>query len=100
MIFNQRYLMRGMSRPAKDNPPLLIDPDTMKPSQVSLQGLKAITREHSQILQTMRCVEHIQFSYGSPKNIGRKAANTMGLSTMKMQNAKCPTSPPTSDFHA
>jgi len=57
-------------RPAKNYAPLLVDPDTVKSSQVSAQGFQPISWWSFQVIQTSCVLEHIKFSQSYSANAG------------------------------
>ena len=62
--------------PTKYQSPLIIDTNAIETSQVTFQHFKPIGWRGFQIVQTMSAVQNVQFSQGSPHQIGRKAPHT------------------------
>jgi len=75
--------MSSIFRPSKNDPPLVVHPNTVKSLMASFQGFKTISGWDSQVLQAMRCVDHIQFSQSYPKDFRRKPADPLSLSAVE-----------------
>lgn len=60
--------------PSKANAPLLIDPNAVKPFEVSRQGFKAVGRRDQQVLQTCGRIDHEEFPKSGPLDVRRQFA--------------------------
>jgi hypothetical protein len=60
MIIHDLYIVGITLLPAKADPPLLVDPDRMLPLAVSREGLQAIARRHTQVIQARCSVQQRQ----------------------------------------
>ena len=62
MIVDDFDLKRIAVAPSETNSPLLIDADRMLPPAIARQCFEAVSRRHTQILQTHNGVEHQKLS--------------------------------------
>ena len=51
-------------RPAKDHPPLVVDPDAVQASETAFQGLQPVTWRRPQVAQHVGVVEHVELPCG------------------------------------
>ena len=63
--------------PSKNDPPLLIDPDTPETSQITSESFQSITRWNREILQLTSLIEHAQLPPRPVLNVARKLARAL-----------------------
>lgn len=56
--------------PAEDDAPLLVDADAVVSRQLAPQGLKAVSRGYSKIVQTHGSVDQLELAQSTPTQIG------------------------------
>jgi len=62
--------------PFEAYPPLVINPYAELPAPISLQNLKTVARQHSQIANRDRRLQAIQFQAGRPFDAGERLHST------------------------
>ena len=62
MVICDTNPIRSCIRPAKNNTPLLVDPDAVITFQISAQGLQSISWWSLQVIQPSCVMDHIKFS--------------------------------------
>lgn len=75
MIVDDLNLVRITVMPTKYNPPLIIDPNGVKPLPLALQRFQSISRWLAQIPDFRRIVQIEQLATGRTDQIGRKFQN-------------------------
>ncbi len=83
VVIDNAYFMRVAVVPAEDDPPLIVDPYAVKPSQISSQRLQAIARRRGQVLKASSRVEHIELSEGRCHDIGREPPRRLAPASME-----------------
>ena len=76
MVVDEADIVRVVFDPAKDDAPLVIDPDAVKTTPVAEKRLKPVTRRRAKVVDTPGRVDHIEFSPGHRGDGWRKAADT------------------------
>jgi hypothetical protein len=64
----------GLS-PAKDDPPLLVDSNTVEDSPIASQGFQAVAGRGPEVAESMCGVQHIELPLGHSCNIAREPSN-------------------------
>ena len=70
MVIDDPDLCRSGLGPPEDEPPLVVDPDRMKPRAISPLEFKAVPRRHCEVGQSSGPVHLHQFSQGDPGDGG------------------------------
>ena len=63
--------------PLKNDPPLLIDPDTPETSQFTSESFQSITRWNREILQLTSLIEHAQLPPRPVLNVARQLGRAL-----------------------
>ncbi len=63
MIVDDFDLPRAVVSPAKADSPLIVDSNAVLPTPITAEFLQPVTRRHTQVIQILRAVEHLQFSF-------------------------------------
>jgi len=82
VIVDQRDAVGIPVLKAKNDPPLVIDPDAVKTHQVTLQRFQTVTRRHAQVHKTMSGVQDIQFSECGSLDVAGKALDVVAVMPM------------------
>lgn len=69
MIIDDFNILGACFRPAKADAPLIVDTNTVLPGTLALEGLKAVTRRHPQIIDSGGDFELPQLSPSHDSNI-------------------------------
>ena len=64
--------------PTKDDTPLSVDTDAVKPRPLTVERLEPIARRSSKITEVVSCVEGIQLSQGDGSQIAGQAKGSTG----------------------
>ena len=92
MVVNDLHFEGIAAFPAKTDPPLIVDPDTVLTLPIPRQLLNAIARWHPQIGQRISSVENEEFLQCGPVNILRElfrafaTENLLGLRVFEAPN--------------
>src|SRR5438876_1089921 len=64
MIVDDFDLPRAVVSPPKADSPLIVDSNAVLPTPITAEFLQPVTRRHTQVVQILRAVEHLQLSFG------------------------------------
>ena len=70
MIVDDLNVIGTAGCPAKDDPPLRVDPDAVEPGEIALERLQSIARRGTHIIEGCRGVEHIELAWGDGQHLG------------------------------
>ena len=62
MIIDNFDVQRSFVRPAKADPPLLVDPNAPLARAITLQGFQTVAGRRSHVLQLHGLIQHIEFA--------------------------------------
>src|SRR5207248_1858333 len=62
MIVDDFDVPRAVVSPSKADSPLIVDPDAVLPTPITAEFLQPVTGRHTQVIQILRAVEHLQLS--------------------------------------
>src|SRR6516225_10189989 len=60
MVVDHVDIFRAAARPPKDDPPLVVDPNTEEALQLPLEGLEPVRGWRSQVIDLLSVVQHVQ----------------------------------------
>jgi hypothetical protein len=66
MIINDSNLMDVRRLPPEDDPPTVVDPDTMEALEIAFEELETISRRRPQVPQFPSGVQHVQLLQRGP----------------------------------
>ena len=69
MVIDNFHIGRASCRPAEHNPPLIVDADRVKSSELSLERFEPVSGRHLKIVQGARLVHLNQLPQGDPGDI-------------------------------
>jgi hypothetical protein len=62
MVIRDLYRLGAVRRPAETDAPLPVDTNGMLPATIAFQCFQPVARRRAQIIQTGRCVHHIELA--------------------------------------
>src|SRR5436190_1952801 len=62
MVIHDLYRLGAIRRPAETDSPLPVDTNGMLPATTAFQCFQPVARRRAQIIQTGRCVHHIELA--------------------------------------
>jgi hypothetical protein len=65
MVVVERHVRGSAIGPTEDNPPLIVDADTVPSFSVPLQHLQPISGRYAQIFQDLGCIQHVELPVDS-----------------------------------
>ena len=65
-----------LARPAKADPPLLVDPDTVLSGAISRESFKSVAGRNPKMVEFRSRVELVEFHFGAKLDIGGKTSGT------------------------
>lgn len=72
MIVDDLDIGRAAIRPNKTEPELVVQTNGMLALSVSVQGLEPVAGRKSKIVETSSVIQHQQFAFRDPDQVGRK----------------------------
>ncbi len=82
VIVDYLYVVRVAPAPAKNDPPLIVDANTVHTFQISTQRFKPIARWDSKILEAACCLNHVQLSKRNSHDVWRYSSHSTRLSAV------------------
>ncbi len=79
MVVNDLDVVRIAIRPAKANPPLVVDPDTVLSSAVALELLEPVPWRHTEVVQGLGGVHGHQLPQHHASEVGRISADRLSV---------------------
>lgn len=73
MIVRNPHLVRPLIGPPKDDPPLVVDPNGVKPRQVASEHFQTVARRYGEVAEPASLIDLDEFSQRHPR-YGREAA--------------------------
>jgi len=70
VVANGDFAGSGL-RPAEDDPPLVVDPDGVKPFEIALEGLESVSGGNREVGESPRMVHLEEFSKSNASNGGK-----------------------------
>ena len=70
MVVDDPDIVRVSRSPAKTDPPLRIDPNTVLASSIALELFQAITGRQPQVVEDRRCIKHAELTERDFLNVG------------------------------
>jgi len=84
VVVGELDLSRAFRRPYEADPVLIIHPDAVLPTAVTLEGLKAVRRRYPEIVQGRRSIQQIEFAPCHGPTAQRAGASCrLGVSAME-----------------
>src|SRR5215831_20499015 len=64
MVVDDLDVPRAVVSPTEADSPLVVDPDAVLPASIAAELLEPVSRRHTQIVQVLGTVQHLQLSLG------------------------------------
>ena len=77
MVVNDLDVMRVAILPAKADPPLIVDPDTVLSSAIALELLEPVARRNTKVVQGFSCVHNHQLPQHDPAEVAGISADRL-----------------------
>lgn len=79
MVVNDLDLIGVGILPAKADAPLIVHPNTVLASAISLELFEAVARRHPKVIERLRGVEGDELPEHAPQEVGGKATDALAL---------------------